>query len=265
MRPVPIDSIMGSGRRHVVRLGTVLGLGVGLLAIGGCRTPLPPADYAYFAMPARDDAWSRKIRGWQTREQSDVATSPRHEAPRVDPAEAGELRDKYASFRDERRRQLARDLASWVQAQAQDHYVPDGAVDHWATMNETFRSNGDDCDGLELLTFHFLRELGFGEDEVYRGIVVRPEDGQHHMVTLWFEDPDDPWVIDPTGAMTSGMPRMSEILAGFRSRSSASTATTRSRPSATSTPPSAELRPGARAGRGVPEPRRSSRLGGVRY
>ena len=27
----------------------------------------------------------------------------------------------------------------------------------------------------------------------------------------WFEDPADPWVIDPTGAMTTGMPRMSEM------------------------------------------------------
>ena len=31
------------------------------------------------------------------------------------------------------------------------------------------------------------------------------------MVTFWFEHADDPWVIDPTGAMTSGMPRMSEM------------------------------------------------------
>jgi hypothetical protein len=31
------------------------------------------------------------------------------------------------------------------------------------------------------------------------------------MVTLWFENPEDPWVIDPTGAMTTGMPRMSEV------------------------------------------------------
>ena len=31
------------------------------------------------------------------------------------------------------------------------------------------------------------------------------------MVTLWFENPDDPWVIDPTGAMTLGMPRMSDL------------------------------------------------------
>jgi hypothetical protein len=31
------------------------------------------------------------------------------------------------------------------------------------------------------------------------------------MVTLWFERPSDPWVIDPTGAMTQGMPRMSQL------------------------------------------------------
>ncbi|MEM7411643.1 MAG: hypothetical protein AAF430_15545 [Myxococcota bacterium] len=203
---------MGMGGHQALRGWATLGLSVALLSTGGCVTPLPPADYAYFGVPASDDAWSRKIRGWQNRERSDVASSPRRgDNRRVDPAEAGELRDKYTAFRNERRRALARDLAAWVQSQAQDHYVPDGAVDHWATMAETFRSNGDDCDGLELLTFHFLRELGFDEDEVYRGIVVRPEDGQHHMVTLWFENPDDPWVIDPTGAMTSGMPRMSEV------------------------------------------------------
>ena len=61
------------------------------------------------------------------------------------------------------------------------------------------------------MVFHGLRDLGFSEDEVFRAIVYRPSDGQHHMVTLWFEDQDDPWVIDPTGAMSSGMHRMSNI------------------------------------------------------
>ena len=42
-------------------------------------------------------------------------------------------------------------------------------------------------------------------------MVYRRSDAQHHMVTFWFEDPGDPWVIDPTGAMTFGMPRMSEL------------------------------------------------------
>ena len=31
------------------------------------------------------------------------------------------------------------------------------------------------------------------------------------MVTLWFEDPSDPWVLDPTGTITTPMRRMSEI------------------------------------------------------
>jgi predicted transglutaminase-like cysteine proteinase len=126
-------------------------------------------------------------------------------------ASGDELRSKYASFLAERKRALAREFAAWVQAQAKIHYVADGPIDHWATLEETLRANGDDCDGLELLAFQGLRELGFGDDEVFRSIVYRPSDGQHHMVTLWFEDPGDPWVIDPTGAMTTGMPRMSEL------------------------------------------------------
>ena len=122
-----------------------------------------------------------------------------------------DLGAEFASFRAEQRRAVARQVASWIQGQARSHYVPDGAVDHWATFSETLARGGEDCDGLELLVNHFLRELGFAEAEVYRAIVYRPADGQHHMVTLWFEDAHDPWVIDPTGAMTTGMPHMSEL------------------------------------------------------
>ena len=179
--------------------------------------------------------WSSKIEGWQWRELAepndvlaglpDVAEpavsvvlpseSERSEdalATGIAPGEsAPDLRVKYSRFLVESKRDLARSFASWIQDQAKLHYVPDGPLDHWATLEETLLSNGDDCDGLELLTFRGLRELGFRDDEVFRSIVLRPSDGQHHMVTLWFEDRDDPWVIDPSGAMTSGMPRMSEI------------------------------------------------------
>lgn len=195
-----------------------------LSLVGGCRTVLPidPGSYQYFAEPPADDAWSHKIRGWQRREigssgaadtQGDAATAPvaGREHPGLERVRVGDLREKYDAFRAERRRGLARDIASWIQTQAREHYVPDGAIDHWATFAETFATNGDDCDGLELLTFRFLLELGFPQDQVFRSIVVRRSDGQHHMVTLWFEDPDDPWVIDPTGAMTTGMPRMSDV------------------------------------------------------
>jgi hypothetical protein len=204
------------------RVSSMLLLAAVLALGGGCTTVVPPVigAYDYFVQPAPDDAWSYKIRGWQQRDDpsADVAELPAppeasagQEHPGLERDKVGDLRSKYDTFRTERRRALARDVASWIQSESRVHYVPDGAIDHWATFEETFESNGDDCDGLELLTFHFLRELGFPEDEVFRAIVVRRADGQHHMVTLWFEDRDDPWVIDPTGAMTTGMPRMSEV------------------------------------------------------
>jgi hypothetical protein len=200
------------GRRRAA-LGLLLG-GALLLGVAGCRTVIAPdGPFSYFAAPAPDDAWSRKIRGWQQRElESPAGPAPvAAEPPRVDPEERGSLRSKYYEFLIERKRESARELATWIQEQSRDHYLPDGVVDHWATFEETLQNNGDDCDGLELLAFHSLRELGFRDDEVFRAIVVRPSDGQHHMVTLWFETPSDPWVIDPTGAMTTGMPRMSQV------------------------------------------------------
>jgi hypothetical protein len=191
------------------------------LAIGwGCAGSMYATfSYNYFATPDRNDPWSRKIESWQARERAErraesVAAPAAVAGPgESDPDAAGveDLKAKYDAFRSERRRAIARELADWIQTQAKHHYIPDGPVDHWATLDETFRANGDDCDGLELLVFHFLRDLGFAKDEVFRAIVYRRSDGQHHMVTLWFEDADDPWVIDPTGAMTSGMPRMSEL------------------------------------------------------
>jgi hypothetical protein len=191
-------------------LGVALGLGCASVVHG-------PTTYEFFSAPRPDDPWTPKIASWQTRElASSAAETPASvsgageaadEAPRTEPG----LRGKYTSFRTEHKRALARDLAGWIQKQARRHYVPDGPIDHWATLEETLEKGAEDCDGLELLSYHFLRDLGFREDEVFRAIVYRRQDGQHHMVTLWFEDASDPWVIDPTGAMTSGMPRLSQV------------------------------------------------------
>ena len=227
------------------------GLAACLASFGCAGLPSMPSQYDYFNHPAPDDQWSPKIAGWQRRERAElpprvsapadvseaapetrVAEKPGAEAAAlpeaptqflelvetpglsdlVDPVEEqNTLRSKYAAFRAEQKRSTARSVAAWTQDQALEHYVDDGPIDHWATLEETLRNDGDDCDGLELLTFHALRGLGFEMDEVFRAIVYRASDGQHHMVTLWFEDPHDPWVIDPTGAMTLGMPRMSEL------------------------------------------------------
>lgn len=203
---------------------------------------MQPERFDYFLTPDPDDPWSTKILGWQRRERADqradspavlpsvaeggtfaagstpksAETGALSDTQSADPqraptARVGSLRNEYASFLTQRKRATARDFAEWVQSQAKRHYIADGPVDHWATLEETLRADGDDCDGLELLAFHGLRDLGFEETAVFRSIVYRPSDGQHHMVTLWFEDASDPWVIDPTGAMTTGMPRMSQL------------------------------------------------------
>jgi len=202
-------------RAKYARRSLLLGL---VILCFGCVTG-PRHAFRFFERPEADDPWSRKIARWQVRERaqevgetfapgtSTVASGPDHAAP----ASGQDLRADYYAFRAEQKRATARAIASWVQGQAKIHYIPDGAYDHWATLEETLAHNGDDCDGLELLTFHFLRDAGFHDGELFRAIVVRPSDGQHHMVTLWFEDASDPWVIDPTGAMIAGMPRLSQV------------------------------------------------------
>jgi predicted transglutaminase-like cysteine proteinase len=207
-----------SSDRSAAHTGLLVAL---VLSFGCAAQSAPGSSFSYFEAPERMDPWSPKIARWQTRERAiaDIETlrapaavsDSGGEKARRDVAKAGVLRDKYFAFRAEHKRAMARRVAEWIQDQAKRHYVEDGALDHWATLEETLATNGDDCDGLELLTYHFLRDMGFRADEVFRAVVYRPEDGQHHMVTLWFESSDDPWVIDPTGAMTDGMPRMSEV------------------------------------------------------
>ncbi len=195
----------------------VLGLFLALVGSSACATPpdTRTEDYDYFSQPSAADPWSPKIAGWQVREQRSIRGIA--VPPRAVRSRGPDLRTKYAALRRSYVRsglppsEVAERLAAWVQRQAPDHYLPDGAIDHWATLEDTLARNGDDCDGLELLTYKALREFGFGDERVFRAIVYRPEDGQHHMVTLWFETSDDPFVLDPTGAMTRGMPRMSEI------------------------------------------------------
>jgi len=215
---VDYTPIVRSSSLHLF-LALGLGLGIGLGTLGCASLGMGGESFEYFVAPAPTDPWSPKISGWQSRERAQPDTEQLLAPASVSgpgsraatPAPIPDLREKYLGFRAEQKRVLARETADWIQRQAKAHYLPDGAIDHWATLEETLGRNGDDCDGLELLVYHALRDLGFREDEVYRAVVFRRSDGQHHMVTLWFENRQDPWVIDPTGAMTTGMPRMSEV------------------------------------------------------
>lgn len=206
------------------KLRGIAALALAALAAPGCAH-LPGlfarTQLAYFTPPSVDDPWSPKIAGWQQRERAeavDLTTAPAAvsgSGGSTAAASEPSLREKFVEFHRELQRHQAAEVAAWVQGNAPSHYRPDGPFDHWATLEETLDHDGDDCDGLELLAFNLLRELGFSKDEVFRAIVYRESDGQHHMVTLWFENANDPWVIDPTGAMTRGMPRLSEV-AGWR-------------------------------------------------
>jgi hypothetical protein len=125
------------------------------------------------------------------------------------------LSEDYRRIHTQSRVILAYGITGWVQEKAKTHYIPDGAYDHWATLQETLAQNGDDCDGLEMLVFRFLQDEGFPEETLYHAILLQPNESDRHMVTLWFEDPEDPWVIDPTSAVVVGMKHISELPDGW--------------------------------------------------
>ena len=138
----------------------------------------------------------------------------------MDPVQNGEvvseqspLAEEYGEFSLRLRREVVAEAVRWVQTQSHRFYRPDGESDHWATLGEVVKQGGDDCDGLDLLTFVLLRRLGFEESEIYRAIVVERSSHQHHMVTLWFdtESRENPYVLDPTGVVTKQMVRLADV------------------------------------------------------
>jgi hypothetical protein len=197
------------GRRVAAMLST-------LSLAWGCATTGTPANdgYEFFAGAGSGDVWFEKVEEWQARERIHQGVpEPRHEGPLSQRSSL--LRVKFKAFEIEEKRALARRFMSWSQDQARLHYRfderQDLAGDHWPTTKELFDNNGDDCDGLDLIAYNLMRQLGFHEREIFRAVIRRDRDRENHMVTFWFEDPDDPWVIDVTGAMTMRMRRLSEL------------------------------------------------------
>ena len=187
-----------------------VGIAIAATALLSCAHAvegLPAVSLNFFAPAPDDNPWQQKIQNWQARHHLDPIR--RGEGPRRD----SELAAEYSHFAGEMRHWIAAETVAWVQEHSRRYYRPDGDRDHWATLGEVIESGGDDCDGLDLLTFQTLRRLGFGESEIFRAILVERETGQHHMVTLWFENGQhgDPFVLDPTAVVTSGMVRLSAV------------------------------------------------------
>jgi hypothetical protein len=168
---------------------------------------LPPVSLDFFVESPHEDPWNAKIKNWQSRNQLDQLAIAQRK-----PADS-KLGEEYGAFELELRRKVAAEAVAWIQDESRRHYIPDGETDHWATLSEVIAQDGDDCDGLDLMTFLLLRKLGFSKDEIFRSIVVDRETGQHHMVTLWFESSDrhDPWVLDPTGVVTNQLVHLSQV------------------------------------------------------
>jgi hypothetical protein len=196
-------------------------------AIACAGHPRVDKTFEFFTPARADDPFYTKIADWQRRQRVDLAAGAASAPVPAgdDDVEAnpfGLLRAKFDHFLSRHKRALAQELTTWSQRQARLHYTPDPettlAGDDWPTVAEFFDRNGDDCDGLDLIAYALLREAGFRADETYRLVVRRERDGANHMVTLWFEDPEDPWVIDATGAMTREMRKFSDLPPGWLPR-----------------------------------------------
>lgn len=179
---------------------------LGGLVLAGCATTSDGVPgYRFAGDAALNGPAHAKIVRWQERERVPSPSPPRAGAS---------LGGEWTRFVSAQRRTLAEAVGDWVRAEAQQRYVPDAGGDHWPTTAELFASQGDDCDGLELLALHALRALGLPPESLFRAVIERPRDGVQHMVTLWFETPEDPLVIDPTGFATERMLPLSSLEGG---------------------------------------------------
>lgn len=196
------------------------------LVVGGCATtsgggkPRNARHFDFFgAAVANDDKadpFYPKVEEWQGRMQKEGVRLPKSDRSLRAGMQSGKLLEAMGAYRDEQRMELAKRVTDWSQHVARRYYKwdpgnEDPQWDHWPTVGELLATNGDDCDGLDLIAYQMLREFGFPADRVYRGIIERNRDKANHMVTLWFEDPKDPWVLDATGAVTFEMRRFSQL------------------------------------------------------
>lgn len=188
---------------------TFLGVVFMILGLSACATtPEPDARrFDLFVDVSPSDIWTPRIVAWQASQLLD----------RVEGRTASDVSapfaDRFRSFSQELRLEMATRTLEWVQAQAGLYYRPDGEHDHWPTTAQMMETGRDDCDGFDLLTLEMLRSFGFGDGELYRSILVDRESGSHHMVTLWFPEPRavDPWVLDPTAFVTRPPARLSAL------------------------------------------------------
>jgi hypothetical protein len=187
------------------------------LACAGTGAP-QQSGYRFFAdADPSGDPWYAKVEQWQERERQDRPGEQLADADAIRAAgpSSGLLTVKMGRWESQERMAMARRISEWAQTESRRHYRFDPptsqADDPWPTTKDLLDTNGDDCDGLDLISYKLMRHFGFPPDQLYRAIVRRDRDGANHMVTLWFEDGADPWVVDSTGAVTRRVRRFSDL------------------------------------------------------
>ena len=131
--------------------------------LAGCASrPKTWTTYKFFVDAEPGDVWFDKVRDWQVREVEGRATDAERRAHGADAT--GSLRTSFLKFAGEERRKLAQRFVAWAQEQAMIYYRFDAqqnlAGDEWPTSHDLFEQNGDDCDGLDLISYNLLLELG---------------------------------------------------------------------------------------------------------
>jgi hypothetical protein len=91
-----------------------------------------------------------------------------------------------------------------------------GDDNDWETLREVIKENGDDCDGLAMLTRQLMTDIGIPKDETYL-VYMRPllKEQIVHMVAMWVDPahPHDPLLIDSTGYISDQPYRSSWVYA----------------------------------------------------
>jgi hypothetical protein len=100
-------------------------------------------------------------------------------------------------------------MLDFIQHWSSTNYLSDNDWDYWPTLSFVLRTEREDCDGFELLMYHSLRER-VTSGKVFRAIMSSDIRIVHHMVTLWFDNKNDPILMDPTGVIVDKPVRLSK-------------------------------------------------------
>ena len=179
--------------------------------------------YNYFESVNLDSAYYSKIVDWQRRvtKEGSLDLVVLNKVNSNNAIGKYNLLNDYMHYLDEIKNerykgvyQQVENFSRWFQEMSIIYFVHDGNgntdMDYWETFGETLSTNGDDCDGLSNIPYDFLQRIGISKEEVYKGILRK--DSERHMVILWFDRKDNPLVIDPTGASTKKVKRLSELI-----------------------------------------------------